>query len=231
MVQPGLGLVSLEQPATDNLDLSVQAERERIANHLHDSMAQDLAFVHSQAAAVRRLLTKGKVNRAIEQVRLLEEVSRHLSGDVRSLIGELNSVDKVASGLDVALASLVDRFSQKYQIPVHYQACSSELIASLSPQVSYELYYIVQEALNNGRKHAAANAVWVQLIENEICFSVIVRDDGRGFRTGDLEGFSNNHYGLSIMKARARRIGARLTIDGPSDQGTQVTVCIPYKSE
>ena len=231
MVQPVFDIVPPEQPASDSLNLSIQDERERIASHLHDNMAQDLAFMHSQAAAIRILLSKGKVNRAIEQVKLLEEVSQTLSGGIRTFISELNNVDKVSSGLDVALGLLIERFNRRCQIPVHYKSLSPSLSAGFSPQVSLELYNIVQEALTNVCKHADASAVWVQLIEKEMCFDLIVRDDGRGFRAVDLEKPSKGNFGLSIMQARARKVGARLLIEEPSDQGTQVTVCIPHRSE
>lgn len=232
MVNPAVDLVAPERPVPDPYKFSVLAERERIANYLHDNMAQDLAFVHSQAAVIRLLLAKDEINQAMEQIKLLENVSQNLSGDLRKMISQLNNVDKASPPLDIALKLLIERFSQRHQIPIHYNVQSSDLIANLSPQVSVELYNIVQEALTNVYKHAAANAVWVKLSENETCFDVIIRDDGCGILAKMHESHpADQHFGLSIMQARAHKIGADLKIEELENSGTQITICIPHRFE
>ena len=228
MLRPLFELVPREYKPSDDHNSLILAERERIANLLHDRLAQDLAFVNSQAAAIRKLLSKGDTARAMEQTELLEEVSQNLSGDIRSLIRDLNQPEMVAEGLEVALQELTENFSRLYQIPIFYEVCWQYDKAQISPHTTLEIYYIIQETLVNIRKHAAANTVWVQLVGGKACVDVIVRDDGRGFRTRNVDGRSRQHFGLSVMHARARRIGAQLKIERLAEYGTQITLCIPH---
>lgn len=218
------------KPADDHHAL-ILAERERIANLLHDDLAQDLAFINSHAGAIRKLLTKGESARAMEQIKLLEEVALQLSGDIRALIKDLTQHPILIEGLKAALRELTENFSRRHQIPIRYEVSRQYDGGHMSYQTRFEIYYIVQEALINIQKHAAANAVWVQLVESETCVDVIVSDDGRGFRIKNEDRDSQNHFGLSVMQARACRIGAQLEIERLAECGTQLTLCIPHKSE
>jgi two-component system nitrate/nitrite sensor histidine kinase NarX len=231
MLRQAIKFVPRESKLSDDHNALILAERERIANLLHDDLAQDLAFINSQAAAIRKLLTKGESSRAMEQIKLLEEVAQQLSGDIRVLIKDLNQPLCIFEGLKAALGELTEDFSYRHQIPVRYEVSRPYGGGHLSYQTRFEIYYIVQEALVNIHKHADANIVWVQLLESDACVDVIVRDDGRGFRIKNVERDSQNHFGLSIMQARAGRIGAQLEIERLAECGTQLTLCIPYKSE
>ena len=231
MLRPVFESLPHMQAPPGELFALIQAERERIASLLHDSMAQDIAYMNSQATAIRILLSKGEVNRALEQLRMLEEVTQNLSGDIRSFIGGLQQPDQLGDGLEHALRCLTERFSRLSQIPVEYDVSPRFLGRTFSPQTNTEIYYIVQEALTNIRKHAAASMAWVQLVAGEACVDVVIRDNGRGFERKSGNGNSSKHFGLPIMQARAETIGARLHIARGSEKGTQLTLCIPQHLE
>ena len=231
MLRPVIKFTPRESKLSDDQNALILAERERIANLLHDDLAQDLAFINSQAGAIRRLLKKGKSARAMEQIKLLEEVAQQLSGDIRALIKDLTQPPILVEGLKAALGELTENFSRLYQIPIRYEVSRQYDEGRLSYQTSFEIYYIVQEALVNIYKHAVANTVWVQLVENEACLDVIIRDDGLGFQIRNMDDDPQNHFGLSVMQVRACRIGAELKINRLAKCGTQITLCIPHKSE
>lgn len=231
MLRPVIKFTPRESKLPDDHNALILAERERIANLLHDNLAQDLAFMNSQAGAIRKLLTRGESARAMEQIKLLEEVAQQLSGDIRGLIGVLNQPPCIFEDLKAALRELTENFSRRHQIPVRYEVSQQYDGGHLSYQTRFEIYYIVQEALVNIHKHAAANIVWVQLVESEACVDVIVRDDGCGFRIKNVDSDSKNHFGLSVMHTRACRIGAQFEIEQLKECGTQVTLCIPHNSE
>jgi len=230
MMQSKIELVTHKNHHTRNTNLLIQAERNLIAGQLHDNLAQDLVFIKSQTAAIRILLRKGETKRALEQVELLEEVSQILSDDVRSLMGELKQTEVVTEGLDIVLKELSETFHRRYQIPVNYEILSLSSEVRLPPLTSIEVFYIAQEALINICKHAAASEVWVKLIEKEKRIKLIVSDNGRGFNLKGKNWRSQEHFGLSIMKARAHKIGARLKIESSVENGTQVSLSIPYNN-
>ena len=231
MLRPVKKFTPRESTLSDDQNVLILAERERIANLLHDNLAQDLAFMNSQAASISKLLNKGESARALEQITLLEEVAQQLSGDIRALIKDLTQPPILIDGLKAALGELTENFSRRHRIPIRYEVSRQYDGGRLSYQTRFEIYYIVQEALTNIHKHAAANAVWVHLVESEACVDVIVRDDGRGFRISNIDSNPQNHFGLSVMQARACRIGAQLEIERLTECGTQLTLCIPHKSE
>ena len=231
MLRPVIKLAPRKSKLSDDQNALILAERERIANLLHDDLAQDLAFINSQAGAIRRMLKKGKSAQAMEQIKLLEEVAQQLSGNIRGLITDLNQPPSIFEGLKAVLGELTENFSRLHQIPIRYEVSRQYDEGRLSYQTRFEIYYIVQEALVNIHKHAAANIVWVHLVESEACVDVIVRDDGRGLRTKNVDSDSQNHFGLSVMQARAGRIGAQLEIEQLAECGTQLTLCIPHQSE
>ena len=90
-----------------------------------------------------------------------------------------------------------------------------------------QVLHILQEALSNVRKHAAASAVEVTLRSGTEC-SITVRDDGRGFDPEQLAEDGGSHVGIGIMRERAHRIGARLDLEAAPGHGTCVTLVLPH---
>ncbi|NIV38206.1 MAG: hypothetical protein GWN58_54960 [Anaerolineae bacterium] len=86
---------------------------------------------------------------------------------------------------------------------------------------------VVQEALLNARRHAQARHITLLLERQGQEVSIAVEDDGRGFDPGAWWENSQDHFGLSIMHARAARIGARLQVDSAPGQGTRVALTLP----
>ena len=94
----------------------------------------------------------------------------------------------------------------------------------LPPETQIALYRIAQEALNNITKHAGAGQAIIKLLFLPQAVSLTIQDDGRGF---DLSGASPNSLGLGIMRERAEKIGAKLTINSQIGEGTTVTILTP----
>jgi signal transduction histidine kinase len=86
---------------------------------------------------------------------------------------------------------------------------------------------LVQEALLNARRHAQAQRIAVVLERQENQVKIAVEDDGSGFDVDALPGENGNHFGLSIMRARAARIEGWLQVDSTPGQGTRVSLIWP----
>ena len=94
-------------------------------------------------------------------------------------------------------------------------------------QQSDQIVNIVQEALHNAKRHASANRVFIQLLPCSACYEVAVEDDGCGFDVDAVSSQPGNHFGLSIMRARAQRIGGVLAINSRPGCGTRVVLRWP----
>ncbi len=207
----------------DALRLSIMEERNSLANELHDSLAQTLASLRLQVNLFEESLAQApipdKARVDIERLRGgLDEAHREL----RSLLVNFRApMDR--RGLVPALERLTASFRQATGLKVLMQnnLRAFELPAAAELQVTR----IAQEALANIRKHARAQTVRVLLTTKmEGGQVLLIEDDGVGFQLPESDGQTGEHIGLSIMRERARRMGAELRIESEPEEGTRVEV-------
>ena len=90
------------------------------------------------------------------------------------------------------------------------------------------LYQIAKEALSNALQHSGASNIWVELAGDEDLLRLIIKDDGKGF---DPYVQKADHYGLHVMRERARSVAGSLYVDSAPRSGCSVTVLIPRAHE
>jgi nitrate/nitrite-specific signal transduction histidine kinase len=214
-------------------DLAIVEERERIAREMHDSLAQVLGYVNTKAQAVRELLKGNNVERASAQVAQLGDAARTAYADVREgILGLRTSLGPQRSFLE-ALTEYLDRWREQSGIAAELviEPPDAQLDA-LNPGAELQLLRILQEALANVRKHAAASSTCVRLIEAPGVIEAVVEDNGRGFELARTRGSSSTegpHFGLSTMRERAESIGGTLQIASSPGHGTTVVAQIPTR--
>ena len=120
-------------------------------------------------------------------------------------------------------------FSQNYGIKADLAIIGEFKEETLSPAAEVQLQRIIQEALNNVRKHAGARQVRVIIQANETMTEITVDDDGAGFDVAKAMA-KKGRYGLHIMGERAAEIGAALSYDTAPNAGTRVKVRVPAKT-
>jgi len=98
-------------------------------------------------------------------------------------------------------------------------------------QPALDVLRVLQEALQNVRKHAAASVVSVTTSVEDGDWVLEVRDDGRGFDVGTVAARGRRNFGLQFMRERAELIGARLDVRSRPDGGTVVRLAIPMGEE
>jgi signal transduction histidine kinase len=201
-----------------------EAERSRLGQEIHDGPAQALANAIFQVEYIERVLGQDD-ELARTELRFLRELLRRELGSVRTFISQLRPPVLDELGLDGAIADAVGRTTALSGL-----AISTELSAPadrLSETQQTVVLRVVQEALQNVRKHAAAsNASVATRIEGDD-WVVEVRDDGRGFDPGAVAARGRRNYGLQFMRERAELIGARLDVRSRPDGGTVVRLAIP----
>ena len=201
--------------------LSIMQERNSLANELHDSLAQTLASLRLQVNLLEESLAQerlaGKAKGDLDRLRGgLDEAHRELRSLLTSFRAPLDQ-----RGLVPALEQMTESFRQSTGLHVLFQNKTRPL--DLPPTAELQVIRIAQEALANIRKHAQAHTVRVLLATKlDGGQALLVEDDGIGFRLPDPEGQGGEHLGLSIMRERARRIGAELRIESEPEEGTRV---------
>jgi signal transduction histidine kinase len=197
-------------------------ERDRIARELHDGLAQILGFVNTKAQAVRLLLRRGQPEAAQGQLQQLEEAAGEVLADVRQAILGLRLSARPELDLAAKLRSFVDQFSRQSGVTVHLELPEDFRQVHLAPAAEVELLRIVQEALANIRKHAAARSAWLRLESGEAGLRLTITDDGAGF--DPHQAAVGDHFGLVSMRERATAIGGQLEFDSAPGRGTRITL-------
>ena len=201
-----------------------EAERARLAQEVHDGPAQALSNAIFQVEFIERVF-ESDPRLAHTELRFLRELLRRELGDVRGFIGQLRPPVLVELGLD---GSIVDTVTTQaalsgLRISTDLRAPSGKLAEAAQTVV----LRVVQEALQNVRKHAdAAEAVVATMLDNDE-WVLEVRDDGRGFDVGAVAARGRRNFGLQFMRERAELIGALFEVRSRPEAGTVVRLAIP----
>jgi two-component system CheB/CheR fusion protein len=193
-----------------------EEERQRIARELHDQLGQHLTALKVGLEGLPR---------SGENVERLKRIVSEIDRSVDRLTLELRPPVLDDVGLDGALGSLVDQFTQAsgIQADVHTTGTEAERLPEL---IETSLYRILQEALTNVWKHAGAKSVSVILERTPGQVQLIVEDDGSGFEPAD-GGTGDGRLGLLGIRERVSLIGGSFHIEAPLGQGTTLYVRVP----
>ncbi len=206
---------------------AVTEERSRLADKLHDAVSQTL-WSAGLIVDVLPTLQKQQPARVYDNLETLRQLIRSALAEMRTLLLDMRP-DALADGkLSQAFNYLIDAFIGRTEILV---AAIIDNDDHLPAEARIAFYQVVQEALNNIERHAAATQVSVQLSAHNEIYSLIIADNGRGF---DLENSSGNHMGLRIMSERVHSIGAMMEIESSPEQGTKITITyrsVPYSQK
>ncbi len=218
--------LKLRESRAELQSLAVYEERDRIAREMHDSVAQSLGYIYSR---LRLLQERYPPKEASETWAELDELARVTSAsydEVRWAIFGLRTRRPHRVGLLSALAGFLRDFTARTGVPAELAGETLGRV-SLAPQGEAQLVRIVQEALTNVAKHAAASRVWVRAEAEGDSVRVSVEDNGTGFDpTAESRG-GDGHFGLASMRERAESVGGRLEIDSRPGAGCRIHIQMP----
>jgi signal transduction histidine kinase len=193
------------------------AERTRLAREIHDGLAQDLWYAKlKQGRLIQN--TSLDAEAATTAGEVLDAIDLALA-EARQAVMAMRVDPSAASSLEEVLRSYVEDFADRFGLRAEFEADGT--LQRLSPRTEAELLRIVQEALNNVRRHADATLVRVRTERDGPISRVTVTDNGRGF---DPSAVPPGRYGLSGMRERAELVGATLDIRSRDRDGTTITV-------
>jgi PAS domain S-box-containing protein len=206
---------------------AIENERNRIARDLHDGPVQGISAAALSLEAARLMVEAGEAKRAAE---MLQSISAELSGEALSLrrvMSDLRPPVLEERGLIPAVYDLSARFQRELHIPVRVHALSN---AEVPPEIETIAYRVLQEALSNVRKHAAATHASVRVEASAGTLRVVVEDNGRGFDPEQAREFlRGGKVGLASMRERAELVGGTFTVRSSPDGGTAVTASLPFE--
>lgn len=206
--------------------VAVVKERQRIARELHDSLAQQLGYLHLRLADVERQLAAGMVAPRDAEIGELKKLAREAYEEARQAIFGLRSMVSRSLGFIPTLTEYLHDWSQQTGVMVDLRVDSEEPITP-APVVEVQLIGIIQEAMANVRKHAEAHRVVLSVEGDEESATVSIRDDGVGFDLRAVAGEARRSFGIETMQERAEAIGGKLTVSSRAGDGTLVEVRFP----
>ena len=201
-----------------------ESERARLAQEVHDGPAQMLSNAIFQVEFVERVFDSDHPL-ARTELRFLRELLRRELGDVRGFIGQLRPPVLAELGLDGSIADAVA--TQSALSGLHISTALDATPDGLGEAAQTVVLRVVQEALQNVRKHAGATDVVVASMVDDGQWVLEVRDDGRGFDVGAVAARGRRNFGLQFMRERAELIGAQFEVRSRPATGTVVRLAIP----
>lgn len=198
-----------------------QDERAAIAAYLHDDLAQLLFRLSIQVDVARKHLSNGRIEQTGESLDKIKETKQDTSDRVRALIRDLHRSPLGHAGLAEALHGFIAETARDSGVQFHTDIAEVALPAPIALLV----YHIAREATMNALKHAHASNMWVTVKQDSENIELILRDDGAGF---DPEAPGpEGHFGMEMMRERARVGGGTLDLESAPGAGTTITVRFP----
>ncbi|HET9808550.1 MAG TPA: sensor histidine kinase [Candidatus Limnocylindria bacterium] len=231
-INVGEYLVGLLQrsTSTDVVDQGVSAERRKIAQELHDGLAQELTGVVLALEGCQRALDKDPALLGPQLAKASRDARATLM-DVRQYMTALRQSETGGLNLPVTLGRLVDDLRR--QTGLHVQMEESGEPRELDAVVERAVIRIVGEALRNVAQHAGASTAKVGLLYDQDGVVVTVEDDGKGFDVDEtFRGAEDRgHFGVVGMRERAEAASGHLVVRSEPGKGSIVRASIPYATE
>ena len=217
-------------PDSDNVgEQATAGERKRIAQELHDGLAQELTGVVLSLEGAQRAFERNPQVLG-QQLAKATRDARATLADVRQYMGALRQSTSGGLGLPTTVARLIDDLRRQSGLAVDMQELGKE--RELDPDLQRALIRIVGEALRNVAQHASAKSATVTLAYATDSVTVTIADDGAGFDAAIITETSeaNGHFGLVGMRERAAAVGGTLTVQSAPGTGAMITARIPYEA-
>ena len=215
------GPMADDSPAAMNLRIveAQEGERQRMAEDIHDGPAQVLTNAIFQVDYLDRML-EPEASAAHAELAFLRDMLSGGLDEVRALIADLKP-PVVDVGLNAAVTDAVRQLEERHGIAVEVSLADAD--ARLSRQARSSVLRIIQEAIQNVRKHAAASRVSIGL-EGD---TLVIADNGRGFDVMRVAAAAGRNFGLQFMRERAELMGAQLHIESRQGEGTRILLPLP----
>ncbi len=227
------GIANVAAPAITNArlhekakSLAAREERVRLAQEMHDILAQALATLSLKAESALDLLDIGRIEETQTDLRDMKRMADDAFSLVREEIFGLRAFDSLTSRWLPTLRDYLEDYRLYYGLEVRL-LIQDESAANLPDTTNVQVFRIIQEALTNVRRHAKATQAWVSFQRHDDGVLIEIKDDGVGFDLAQVMQKSGDHYGLAIMRERVESVGGRITLNSQPGEATRLEVWVP----
>jgi signal transduction histidine kinase len=197
----------------------IERERARLAAEIHDGLAQDLALAMRELALLESEPPPEVARASAERLREAISSARRV---VRARLEDL-SIHVPLGGVQAAVEEVSARRGGGLPLRVR---CEGPAV-DVSPETTAVVLRVLTEALANSARHARPEHVDVLLRVQDERLTLVIDDDGEGFQPADAGGPGDGHFGLTLMRERARSAGGSLTVRSAPGGGTCVALEVP----
>ena len=190
-----------------------------ISRELHDEFGQVLTAIGSLLGRVEKQVPPGAPLR--EDLQEVREIAQSTLNNIRTLSQALHPVLLDEQGLESTLDWYIPTVERQTGLKLHYEKSGNPF--PLDGNTGVQVYRVLQEALNNVKRHAGAQEAWVRLQFQNDCVTLEVEDHGRGFAP------DAGHQGIGLvgMRERAELVGGTLNVMRREGGGTSVRLIVP----
>lgn len=222
----------------ENLRITLMNERQMMANEVHDSLAQTLAYMKLRVALLQDALSDADTERAGKYAGDVSQALDDAYTGLRQLLTQFrNRMDPL--GLLHALAELAESFPERTGIALDYINSLSDIRLGVDQEA--QVFYIIQEALANVVRHSGASRARLVLEQASDHYHVTVEDNGKGGQgffvvANPLGSFAEHpqlrdHLGLSIMRERAQKLDGRIDVANLPAGGVRLRLSFPVPAQ
>jgi two-component system sensor histidine kinase DegS len=208
-----------------------EQEKKRISREIHDGPAQSIASIVFQAEICSNVI-KSDIDRGLDEIENLKSTVRDTLDEIRTIIYDLRPMSIDDIGLLPTLKKMTEIFKEKEDINVKFR--SNNIENELDKFIELTLFRIIQEILNNIKKHSNANNVDITIVFGSVYLKLIIKDDGIGFnveKTLKKVKEESTNYGLIGIINRVEEIMGEIHINSSKKHGTEYSIKIPINKD
>jgi signal transduction histidine kinase len=220
----------LEQEKERIAEIQEEA-RHKLARDLHDGPTQSIGAIAMRVNFARRLVQRD-ANQAAEELFKIEELARRTTKEIRQMLFTLRPLVLESEGLVAGLHQLSEKMEENHGQAVVIEA-EDKVADDLELGKQGVIFFIVEEAVNNARKHAEASRILVRLRRKKDLLYLEIEDNGKGF---DVERVQSNYdqrgsLGMINLHERTELVNGIIKINSHPGGGTKISVTIPVTME
>lgn len=212
----------------ENLRMTLMSERQMMANEVHDSLAQTMAYMKMRIELLREALLQYESGKALKYSGDIQQALDEAYASLRELLTQFrNRMDPL--GLEHALKELASGYFDRTGIRLEFENRIPDLDLTVDQEV--QVFHILQEALSNVARHSGAKQATLTLDADDGQYAFTVEDDGRGVFVMGAQPDLRHHFGISIMSERAQRLHGNIEIANRPQGGARLRLLVPMRQE
>lgn len=216
---------------TKHMDEAQEAERRHLARELHDELGQCLTAIKTDAVLIRNR-TQETEPKLYQSSQAIIDTASHIYDVVHNMITRLRPSPMDDLGLFATLEEAIKKWQDR-QPDITFSLDVQGDLSGLNESINMTVFRVVQEAVTNAVRHAAASRISVAVHRETVAagaqLEINIRDNGKGMEVHDFH--SDVDFGLLGMRERAQSLGGTFTLDSSLGEGVNLTVTIPLGAQ